>query len=332
MKAAFIQTTGVPEVIEFGDLAIADPDDHQVLVRMGAVSVNPIDTYLRSGAVKATLPLPYVIGSDIAGTVESVGKSVKRFAVGDRVWGSNQGLGGRQGTFAEFCTIDEEWLYPSPENVNDETLAAIALTGITAHLGLHLHGQLQAGEVVFVNGGTGGVGSAVVQIAKAAGAAVVATVGSLQKQQLAIKLGADYVINYREENVKEALPNILKQTGPVNLWFESLRNPDPGFTIPLMAKRGRYVLMAGREARPEFPVGPFYVNDLRAIGFAMFNASQSEQRTAADALKLLMADEKLAPIIGARFKLAEAAAAHRLQEENTLHSAGTLTGKIVLAS
>ena len=330
MKAAFIEETGPASVIQFAEVDTPEPRAGQVLVKTAAVAVNPIDTYIRSGAVNAELPPRYIIGCDIAGTVEAVGDGASRFAVGDRVWGSNQGLAGRQGTFSEYAAIDECWLYPTPDGVPDEDAAAVSLTAITAHLGLHLHANLQRDEVVFVNGGTGGVGSAVVQLAKAAGATVITTVGSEEKAEAAGGIGADFVINYRSTDVAETLAAVTAETGPVNVWFETLRVPNPDVTIPLMAKRGRYVLMAGRTARPEFPVGPFYVNDLRACGFAMFNASAEEQRDCADEINQLLAAWKLRPIIGARFPLAEAAAAHQLQEDNTLNSGGTLAGKIVL--
>lgn len=330
MKAAYIESTGPASEIHFGDLEVPVAGDGQILVRTGAVSVNPIDTYIRSGAVQAELPKPYIIGCDIAGTVAAIGPGVSGFHPGDRVWGSNQGLAGRQGTFSELAAVDECWLYPTPDNVSDEAVAAIALTGITAHLGLFLHGGLRAGEVVFVNGGTGGVGSAVVQLAKAVGATVITTVGSEEKRQTARELGADLVINYRSENVAETLQQSVAQTGPINVWFETLRNPVPDVTIPLLAKRGRYILMAGRDARPEFPVGPFYVRDLRAIGFAMFNASAAEQREAALEINDLLTKGTLKPLIGARFPLCDAIQAHQLQEDNTLSGAGTLSGKIVL--
>jgi NADPH:quinone reductase len=330
MKAAYIHSTCRASGIQIGQLDCPTLQPNQVLVRMAAVSVNPIDLYIRSGMVKAALPNPYILGCDIAGTVEQVGPAALGLAVGDRVWASNQGLAGRQGTFAEFSAIDQEWLYRTPKNVSDSQAAAGALTGITAHLGLHLHGGLQLGEVVFVNGGTGGVGSAVVQIAKAAGATVITTVGSDEKEHLAKDLGADHVINYRQQNPYEALAELVAATGKVNVWFETHRDPSPEHSFPLMARRGRYVLMAGRDAKPLFPVGPFYVNDLRAIGFAMFNATPPEQRAAADHLNELMSAGKLKPIIGQTFKLDDAAAAHELQEANSLNNASTLTGKIVL--
>lgn len=330
MKAAFLQSTGGPDVIEYGDLPDPTPGAADVIVKTEAVAVNPIDVYLRSGAVAAELPRPYVPGCDVAGTVVSVGDAVDQFQVGDRVWGSNQGLAGRQGTFSELCCVHQQWLYPLPDDVDFRQAAAVALTGITAHLGLHLHAGLQTGEVVFVNGGTGGVGSAVVQLAKATGATVLTTVGSDDKAAQARRLGADHVINYRSEHVGDRLREIISATGAVNVWFETLRAPQPESTIPLLAKRGRYVLMAGRDARPEFPVGPFYVNDLRAVGFAMFNASAAEQREAASQLSALMSEGRLQALVGAEFSLPHAAAAHRLQEDNTLHGAGTLSGKIVL--
>src|SRR5262249_21940799 len=137
MKAAYIQTTGPAEAtIQFGDLPKPQPAAGQVLIHVGAVAVNPIDTYLRNGANYWQLPKPFIIVCDLAGTVEAVGPNTKQFKVGDRVWGSNQGLLGRQGTFAEYAAVDEHWLYPTPPNVTDEQAAACALVGITAHLGL----------------------------------------------------------------------------------------------------------------------------------------------------------------------------------------------------
>src|SRR5207244_10988081 len=126
--------------------------------------------------------------------------AVQSFKVGDRVWGSNQGLLGRQGTCAEYAAVAEEWLYKIPPGVPDTEAAAVALTGITAHLGLFRCAHLQPGETVFVNGGTGGVGSMVVQMAKAVSAQVITTVGSPEKAALVKSWGADCVINYKTED------------------------------------------------------------------------------------------------------------------------------------
>jgi NADPH:quinone reductase len=328
MKAAYIKVTGPPENIIVGDLPTPEPTGSQVLVRVKAAALNPIDTYVRSGTVKMDIPNPFIVGCDLAGVVEKLGPGTKRFKPGDRVWGTDQGLFGRQGTFAEYAAVDESWLYPIPNDVSDETAAACALVGITAHLGLVRDANLQSGETLFVNGGTGGVGSMVVQMAKALGARVITTAGSDEKVRLCRDLGADAAINYKNEDVaarvKEFAPN------GVNLWWESLREPNFDLTVPLLAKRGRMILMAGRDARPIFPVGPFYTKDCRLIGFAMFNATQDEQRAAAEDINRWLAAGKIKARIDRILPLEQAAAAHRLQEESTIGKSGTLAGKIVV--
>jgi NADPH2:quinone reductase len=327
MKAAYIQQPGPPEAIVYGDLPQPEPTGSQVLVRVRAVAVNPIDTYIRGGNVKMELPSPFVVGCDLAGVVER-GRAGGRFAPGTRVWASNQGLFGRQGTFAEYAAVDEAWLYPIPDTVGDEQAAAVALVGITSWLGLVQFAKLRPGETLFVNGGTGGVGSTVVQMSKAIGARVITTAGTAEKVAVCRELGADLAINYKTEDVDAA----IKKFSPdgVQVWWESLREPNFERIVPLLSKRGRMVLMAGREARPVFPVGPFYVKDCSLYGFAMFNASPDEQRLAADGINGWLAAGKLQPRIDRVLPLSKAAEAHRLQEDNTLHKAGTLSGKIVL--
>lgn len=330
MKAARIHSTGDPETIVWEEVPQPEPGPGQVLVKVGAVAVNPIDTYIRSGAVALPLEFPYTIGCDLAGTVEACGEGVKRFQPGDRVWGSNQGLFGRTGTFAEYAAVSEEWLYPTPENQSDEAAAAGALVGITAHLGLFLHAGLQPGETVFVNGGSGGVGRSVVQLAHAHGARVITTAGTEEKREQCRQAGADLALDYKSDTLDDDIRNFSDETGGVQVWFETQREPTFDRTIGLLARRGRLILMAGRAARPEFPVGPFYVNDLRLLGFAMFNATPDEQRVCGEAINAATAAGQWEPHIGQTFPLSEAARAHRLQEENTLEGQGTLTGKIVL--
>lgn len=329
MKAAFFETTGTPDVIRVDDITCPAPKSGEILIKVLAASINPIDTYIRSGAAPMPLPKPAITGTDFAGIVTSVGPDVKRFKPGDRVWGSNQGLLGRQGTCAEYVCVDQAWAYPTPAGVTDECAAAGALVGITAHLGLFERAKLQPKEFVFVNGGTGGVGSMVVQMAKAAGARVICTVGNEDKAKQACELGADGVINYKTDDVAVKVKEATGGAG-INVWYETLPPSDFDKTIELMAPRGRIVVMAGRAARPVFPNGPFYVKGLSLFGFAMFNMSAAEQRTCADDMNRWLASGALKPLIGARFPLAKTAEAHQLQEDNTLRKAGTLTGKIVI--
>jgi NADPH2:quinone reductase len=328
MKAAFINQTGTPDVICYGDLPTPKPGRKQCLIRVGAVDVNPIDTYIRSGAIPAQLSYPFILGRDLAGTVVEVGSGVKGFKPGDRVWASNQGTDGRAGTFAEFAAVEERWLHPTPQGVSDEDIVALSLVGITAQVGLVNKAHLKPGETLFVNGGSGGVGSCVVQMAKILGARVIATAGSEEKAQLCRSLGADLVINYKTENVDAA----IRQFAPpgVNVWWETLREPNFERTVSLLALHGRMVLMAGRDARPAFPVGPFYVKDCSLHGFAMFNATAREQRHAANVINRWVVEGKLKARIDRVLPLAQAAEAHRLQEQNTIHQAGNLAGKIVL--
>jgi NADPH2:quinone reductase len=329
MKAAYLETTGGAEVIRYGELPTPTPGPGEVLVRVGAAALNPIDVYIRSGAVAMPLPKPFISGCDLAGKVEALGPGVKSLKVGDRVWGSNQGLLGRQGTCAQYAAVAEEWLYPTPGGLSDQEAAAAALTGITAHLGLFRCAHLQAGETVFVNGGTGGVGSMVLQMAKAAGARVVTTVGSAEKAQQCRLWGADRVLNYKTEDVPQGVRDFTQGQG-VRVWYETQREPDFMKTVELLSRRGRMVIMAGRQARPVFPVGPFYTKDLALYGFAMFNATPPEQRRCAEDINRWLAEKKLHPLIGKTFPLSETAAAHQLLEENTLHKAGTLAGKVVV--
>lgn len=329
MKAAYLNNTGGPEVIQIGDLPTPVPKAGEVLVRVRAAGLNPIDTYIRSGAVAMPIPKPFIPGCDFAGTVDAVGPGVSNFKSGDRVWGSNQGLLGRQGTFAEYVAVAKEFVFATPANLTDEDAAAAGLTAITAHLGLFRCAKVQPRDMVFVNGGTGGVGSMVVQIAKAAGARVITTVGSAEKAKLARELGADVVIDYRTEDIAAKVKEAVQGKG-VQVWFETQREPDFDRIFDLMGPWGRVIVIAGRQARPVFPVGPFYVKGLSLHGFAMFNVPAADQRNSGDYISHWLSEKKLRPLIGKRFPLEQAAAAHRLLEENTLQNAGTLTGKIIL--
>jgi NADPH2:quinone reductase len=329
MRAAFFETTGAPEVITVGAIPTPEPKVGEVRVKVLAASINPIDTYIRSGAAPMPLPRPAITGTDFAGVVDAVGPGAGRYKVGDRVWGSNQGLLGRQGTCAEFVCVEEKWAYPTPEGVTDEQAAAAALVGITAHLGLFQRANLKAGETVFVNGGTGGVGSMVVQMAKASGARVVTSAGTDEKAMMARELGADAVVNYKAEDFAARVKEAAGASG-INVWFETQPPTDLDRTVDLMAPRGRVVVMAGRAARPVLPNGPFYVKGLSLFGFAMFNMTPDEQRACADDMNRWAADGKLKALIGKTFPLSQTAAAHTFQEDNTARKAGTLTGKIVI--
>jgi NADPH:quinone reductase len=329
MKAAYIEAPGSADSIKIGELPTPTPKTGEILIKVGAAAINPIDLYVRSGMVKMPLPMPFIPGSDVAGTVSAVGPGVRRFKVGDRVWGTNQGLSGRQGTAAEYVCASEEWFYPTPAGVDDKSAASIAMTSITGHLGMFAEGKLKAGETLFVNGGAGGIGSMVAQMAKAVGAKAITTVGSAEKAALVKSWGIDLVLNYKTDDVPARVKEFTGGNG-VDVWYETQREFDLPRTIDLMKKRGRVVLIAGRTAQATLPVGPLYVNRMSILGFSLFEATQDEQRKGAEEIGRWLAEKKLHAAIGKEFSLAETAAAHRLLEENTMHKAGTLAGKVII--
>jgi NADPH2:quinone reductase len=328
MRAAFITETGPTDVIKIGELPQPEPGPGQVLVKVHAAALNPIDLYLRSGLVPMPLSFPYVIGCDVAGTVAKLGPGATRFTIGDRVWGSNQGLLGRQGVAAQFAAIDQEWLYPTPEPLTDNEAAAMALVGITSHLALFRFGQLKSGESVYIPGGSGGIGSVAVQMAKASGARVATSAGSPERVELCQSLGADVALNYKTDN----LPVRLREFAPegVDVWYETQREPNLEVAIPLLRKHGRLILMAGRTAKPALPLGAFYPRNCAIFGFAVFNSPPAEQEHCAAGIIRFVQNGSLKPLVGRTFPLAEAAEAQRFLEENTLKGAGSLTGKVVI--
>lgn len=329
MRAAYIEATGGPEAIRVGELPDRAPGPGEVAVKVGAAAVNPIDLYIRSGVVAMPLGFPYVVGCDLAGTVEAVGPGVTRFQAGDRVWGSNQGLLGRQGVTCTRAVVGEEWLYPTPPNLDDLHAAAMALVGITAHLGLFDRARLKDGETVYVSGGSGGVGTMVIQMAKAAGARVIATAGDEDKAEMCRGLGAEAVINYRTGDLEAGLREFAPEG--LDVWFETQREPNLEMMVPLMRKGGRMIVMAGRAARPVLPLGAFYTRNLSLLGFAMFQFDPETQRRCSEDINRWAAEGRLKPIVGKVFPLEQAAEAQRFLEESTLGGAGRVVGKVVVA-
>ncbi len=330
MHAAVIESTGPAQNIHIVDMPVPVPQPGEVLIKVGAVSVNPVDTYIRAGSAPQPLPFPYIIGCDFAGVVDALGDGVTEFQIGDRVWGSNQGVAGRQGTFAELICVHQDWCYPTPQKQSDESAAAGALVGLTAQLGLFERAHLQANEVLFINGGSGGVGSSVIQFAKASGAKVITTAGSPEKRDYCKSLGADAVLDYHDPELDAQITSAAEALGGLHLWWETLREPDFDRVVKMLSKSGRMLLMAGREARPQIPVGPFYVKELSLIGLIIFNHPASRQKHCARRINVAFEAGQWTPLIGRTMTLDQAAAAHALQEDKTLHKQASLSGKIVL--
>jgi NADPH2:quinone reductase len=328
MNAAFIRRTGGTDVIEYGELPRPVPAPGQVLIQVAAAAVNPIDIEIRSGALAMPLRFPYVIGSDLAGTVVLRGFGVRRFSEGDRVWGANQGLFGRQGTFAEYVAVDEKWLYPTPTHQSDGEAAAGATVGISACLGLFRAARLRASDLVFVHEGAGGIGSAIVQQAKAAGARVITTAGDPLSRAYCVELKADLVVDEQSPDFADQIRAFAQPAGGVDVWIETRREPAFERTCELMATGGRIVLMTGVGPKPEVPVSRLRSANLSLVGISMANTLPDVQRQCAMALNARYTYGSWRPRVARTFSLSEAAAAQEMQEASTIAARGM--GKIIV--
>lgn len=327
MKAAFIEKPGPPENIIFGDLPEPAIDARQALVKVAAVAVDPIDTYIRGGSFPMNLKFPFIIGRDMVGSVEAVGDNVKRFSPGARVWCNNQGYRGRQGTFAEYLAIDEELLYSLPDAADEKASVAVVHSATTAAIGLEREAHLRAGESVFVNGGAGNVGSAVLQLAVNLGARVIVTAGSDEDLGYCRSLGAERAMNYKTEDISKGISEFAPKG--IDVYWDTTTKPDFERAVPLLAQRGRIILMAGLNAHPSFPVGAFYTKDCSMRGFAITNATVDELKNCAAAINEWLGVRKLTARIDRVMPLAEAAQAHRLIEDSQ-RGLIKLRGKLVL--
>ncbi|WP_245464100.1 NADP-dependent oxidoreductase [Rhizobium sp. NXC24] len=211
MKAVRIHAFGGPEVLRLEEIERPEPKIDEILIRVEAASVNPVDWKMREGNYPAVQEedLPYVLGRDVCGTVEKMGDGVAAFRPGDAVYAF---LNPRHGGYEQFVIARPEEIAPKPRLMNPVQAAAIPLAGITAWQGLFDHGGLQAGQRVLIHGGAGGVGHLAIQFAKAKGAWVATTVSSAD-MDFARSLGADQVIDYKSERFEDAIE-------PVDMVFD----------------------------------------------------------------------------------------------------------------
>ncbi|QJE74080.1 zinc-dependent alcohol dehydrogenase family protein [Aerophototrophica crusticola] len=213
MKAILLNDFGDVSNFQPADLPTPVAGPGQVLVKVAAASVNPVDIKNRSGGRAIAPELPGVLGCDMAGVVEAVGEGVSGLRPGDRVYGCVGGVKGMPGTYAEYVAADARLLAPAPGDLSLREAAALPLVFITAWEGLVDRAQVKRGDTVLVHGGAGGVGHVAIQIAKEKGARVVATVSSAEKGDLAKSFGADEVVNYREETVEQYVARLTEGRG-----------------------------------------------------------------------------------------------------------------------
>ncbi|MEB3229830.1 MAG: zinc-dependent alcohol dehydrogenase family protein [Leptolyngbyaceae bacterium] len=222
MKAVVITAPGLPDVFQVQ--SVPDPTleyDTDLLVRLKAAGVNPIDTKLRKRGTFYSKDAPAILGCDGAGVVEAVGSAVTQFQVGDEVYFCNGGIGLHPGNYAEFATVNEQFAAHKPRRLSFVEAAAAPLVLITAWEALYDRANLEAGRTVLVQAGAGGVGHVAIQLARLAGAKVCTTVSSPEKAKVATDLGADHCIFYQQENVVDAVMRWTEGRG-VNLGFDTV--------------------------------------------------------------------------------------------------------------
>ncbi|MDB5456879.1 MAG: quinone oxidoreductase [Caulobacter sp.] len=309
MLAIRISQNGGPEMLEAIDLPVPAPGPGEILVRHQAVGLNFIDTYQRSGLYKLTLPL--VLGLEAAGVVEAVGEGVDRFRPGDRA-----AYSGSQGAYAQYSVVPAGRAVKVPDDVSLETAAAALLKGMTAEFLLRRCFRVEPGQTVLIHAAAGGVGSILVQWAKALGATVIATVGSEAKAKVAADLGADHVILYDHEDVAERVMGITGSAG-VAVVYDGVGLTTFEASLKSLARRG-YLVTYGNASGPAPPIAPLvlagkslFLSRPRLFDYIVTTAELDES---AAALFAVLRSGAVKIDIGQTFPLAEARAAHEALE------------------
>ncbi|MFB6192463.1 MAG: NADPH:quinone reductase [Haloarculaceae archaeon] len=303
MRAVRYHEHGGPEVLTVEEIPRPEPADDELLVRIEAASVNPVDTYFRSGEY-APGDLPWIPASDCAGVVEATGADVEGFAAGDRVVATGLGAN-RQGTCAEYAAVPAELAAPLPDAVAFDDAAAVALVGVTAWRAFVDHADLDPAEHAVVHGANGGVGHVAVQLAAAVGADVTATARPAYDEELRA-LGADRVVDYRRDDGE--LAAALAEPGAPDVVLETVANETVGVDAEAAATGARLIAIGNTAPTAAVPMGPGKSKDLRVQVMSMFNTP--DMTDTLSRLARLMDRGELSPVIADRYGLEGVAEAH----------------------
>jgi NADPH:quinone reductase len=318
MRAVRVHEFGGPEVLQIEETADLKPGPGQVLVKIHAIGVNPVETSIRSGRYVPRPKPPYTPGTDAAGTVEALGKGVKDLALGDRVYTSASVTG----TYAEQALCERSRVHKMAEGVSFSKGAAIGIPYSAAYRALFQRGCAVPGDVVLVHGADGSVGMAAMQFARARGISVIATVGNDEGRALAERFGARHIINHLD---KDHMEQVLTLTGGrgVDVIVEILANVNLGMDLPALAPGGRVVIVGSKgpvEINPRDLMRP----ETAILGMLVFSASEKDVASIHAAVAAGLKNRVLDPVIDRKMALADVAEAHRL-----LESSKTL-GKVIL--
>ncbi len=308
MKAAVLHEHGGPEVLKYEDAPRPEPKDDEVLVKVIAAGVNPVDTYVRQGmrSKSGTDNGPMIIGYDIAGIVEKTGAGITKFKVGDAVYAYLPIA--RGGGYAEFAIAKEGEMSLKPKNIDFEKAAAVPLAGTTAWQALIDTAKLERGQTVLIHGGSGGVGSFAVQIAKARGAKVIAT-ASTANQDLLKQLGVDQPIDYTTTKFEDVVKEVDVVLNTVR--GDTLR---PSYGV---VKKGGIIVSITDEPDPA---------ECAKHGIRGSRLMAHPDARAIEELTKLIEANKITPIVSETFPLQDVAQAH--QQMETHHTRGKIVLKI----
>ena len=320
MKAIRVNEFGGPEVLRLEEVVTQQPTPGQVLIRMHAIGVNPVETYIRAGTYARLPALPYTPGNDGAGVVEQIGDSVTEFKPGDHVYTA----GSLSGTYAELALCRTDQVHRLPENTSFAQGAAMGTPYATAYRGLFQRAEAKPGETVLVHGASGGVGTAAVQLARARGLRVLGTAGSDEGRKLVREQGAHEVFDHRAPDHFEQIMNATNERG-VDVIVELLANVNLGKDLTILAKGGR-VAIVGSRGRVEIDPRDTMQRDVDLRGMVLPNTPPAEMASIHAALVAGLENGTLRPVIGKEFPLAAAVQAHRAVTESRA------LGKIVLVT
>lgn len=304
MKAIRVHELGGPAVMRLEEVPALTAGPGQVVVRIHAAGVNPVDTYLRAGTYPRKAPLPYTPGIDGAGVVESVGKDVTKFTPGDRVYLA----GSISGTYAEQALCDEVNVYALPPHVSFAQGAAIHVPYATAYRALFHRAHSRPGETVLIHGASGGVGIAAVQLGRAAGLRIIGTAGTDRGRRLVAAEGAHEILDH---TAPDHFEKALAATGGrgYDVIIEMLANVNLAKDLTILAVHGRVVVVGNRgtiEINPRDAMG----RDAAILGMTLWNISPPDMTSIHAAIYAGLENETLRPIVGQEIPLSEAARAH----------------------
>ena len=318
MKAIRVHEFGGPEVMRLEDVPDPAAGKGEVVVRIHAAGVNPVDAYIRTGTYARKPQLPYTPGMDGGGTVESVGEGVTRFHVGDRVYVNQTSTG----TYAEKALCPESGVHPLPAKISFAQGAAMGVPYGTAFRALFQRAQAKPGETIFVHGASGGVGTAAVQLARSHRMRVIGTAGSERGRELVLKEGAHEVLDHKSPDYPEKLKGLTGGKG-ADVILEMLANVNLAKDLGVLALRGRVVVI-GNRGSIEINPRDLMARDGAILGMTLFNVNEHDMTAIHAELVYALENGMVNPVIGKEFPLSEAARSHKEVMEGQAH------GKIVL--